>query len=567
MDWITKLPPSLGYDSILTITDHDCSKAVVFIPCKEAMGTEELAKLYFKQVFPHYGIPKKIISDRDPRLTSQLARDICAEIGIQQNVSTAYHPQTDGQSERTNQTLETYLRIFCNKQQTDWARWLPLAQFAINSRPSHTTKMPPFELLIGVTPRSISETHQKVPSLEERRKTFVTIRNRAQEAILHAQMLLSKDTTFRPYKEGEQVWLDAKNLRTTHPTHKLRPKRYGPFKISKVLSHVAYQLMLPPSWKIHNVFHASYLSRFKETPEYGTNFLEPPPELIDGEQEWKVEEIIGTRLFGKKKQRQYRVRWKGYSPAHDTWEPEKNIHAPALIEQFKMGRPMIIRRARMDVGKNSMPREKHRSTPGRAPLASLPTPQLPYKSPADVVTAFGDAYFHLVAEEVVKILAEKSLHPTPEFVARYESLRSPSPVPAKEEGSKGKGRSRQRRVDPPAKPKDHQDNHNRIRGRNISKLGLAHHYREPYIRVTEDVLLARVLLTNPVLDDIADLGHITYHMGTDSAGPPDPPWFKRPDSSTIPQVVATDENGKEFELHQQKIHLLENGLKVLKMAF
>ena len=115
-------------------------------------------------------------------------------------------------------------------------------------------------------------------------------------------MLLLKDTAFRPYKEGEQVWLDAKNLCTTHPMHKLRPKRYGPFKISKVLSHVAYQLMLPPTWKIHNVFHASYLSCFKETPKYGTNFIELPPELIDGEQEWEVEEIVRTRLFGKKKQ-------------------------------------------------------------------------------------------------------------------------------------------------------------------------------------------------------------------------------------------------------------------------
>jgi hypothetical protein len=162
--------------------------------------------------------------------------------------------------------------------------------------------MPPFELLIGGIPRSISKAHSKVPSLEERKQTFIDIRNRAQEAILHTQMLLSKDTAFRPYQKGEQLLLDAKNLRTTHPTHKLRPKRYGPFKISKVLSHVAYQLMLPPSWKIHNVFHASYLSRFKETPEYGRNFIELPPELIDGEQEWKVEEIVGTRLFGKKKQ-------------------------------------------------------------------------------------------------------------------------------------------------------------------------------------------------------------------------------------------------------------------------
>ena len=116
MDWIAKLPPSSEFDSILTITDHDCSKAVLLIPCKEAMGTEDLAKIYYAKVFPHFGIPSKIISDRDPKLTSRLAQDICAELGIQQNISTAYHPQTDGQSGRTNQTVETYLQIFCNEQ-------------------------------------------------------------------------------------------------------------------------------------------------------------------------------------------------------------------------------------------------------------------------------------------------------------------------------------------------------------------------------------------------------------------------------------------------------------------
>ena len=154
MDWITKLPSSSGFDSILTITDHDCSKAVLFFPCKETMTTEALAQLYFTRVFPHYGIPDKIISDRDTRLTSYLAREICKLAKIEQNISTAYHPQTDGQSERTNQTLETYIRIFCNEQQDDWARWIPLAQYALNSRPSHTTKIPPFELLIGVIPKA-----------------------------------------------------------------------------------------------------------------------------------------------------------------------------------------------------------------------------------------------------------------------------------------------------------------------------------------------------------------------------------------------------------------------------
>jgi hypothetical protein len=153
MDWITKLPPSFSYNSILTITDYDCSKAVLLLPCKETMGMEELAQIYFSKVFPHYGIPDKIISDRDPRLTSKLAKEICHIAKIDQNISTAYHPQTDGQSERTNQTLETYLRIFCNEQQNDWARWIPMAQYVMNSRPSHTTKVPPYEVLIGQIPK------------------------------------------------------------------------------------------------------------------------------------------------------------------------------------------------------------------------------------------------------------------------------------------------------------------------------------------------------------------------------------------------------------------------------
>jgi len=109
MNWITKLPILFGYDSILTITNHNCSKAVLLLPCKEAMGTEDLAQIYFLKVFPHYGIPNKIISNRDPQLTSKLAKEICQITKIDQNISTAYYPQTDEQSKRTNQTLETYL--------------------------------------------------------------------------------------------------------------------------------------------------------------------------------------------------------------------------------------------------------------------------------------------------------------------------------------------------------------------------------------------------------------------------------------------------------------------------
>ena len=252
----------------------------------------------------------------------------------------------------------------------------------------------------------------------------------------------------------------------------------------------------------------------------------------------------------------------GVLPCSQHLGTERNIHVPALIAQFEMGRPTIIRRVRMDVSKDSMPREKCHSTPGQAPLTSIPTFQFSGKFPANIVTAFGDAYFHLVAKEVTRILTEKSLHPTPEFIACYESLHSLSPVPEEEEESKEKRRSHQGRVDPPAKSKDHQNNNYHILGRNISKWGQSHHYRELYICVTEEVLLAWALLTNPVLDNIANLGYITYHMGTNSSGPSDPPWFKRPDSTTILRVIITDENNQEFKLSYLR-YCLSNGEPVI----
>jgi len=129
LNFITKLPESLGNDTILTITDHNCSKASIFIPCKEAIDSEGVAKLYLQHVIPHYGLPKKIISDRDTRFTSNFTKELCRILGIKQNISTAYHLQTDGQSERTNQSLEQYLCIVCGKDQHAWAEWLPLVQY------------------------------------------------------------------------------------------------------------------------------------------------------------------------------------------------------------------------------------------------------------------------------------------------------------------------------------------------------------------------------------------------------------------------------------------------------
>ena len=115
MDFITKLPQSGGYDTILTITDHDCSKAIILIPCKESIMAEGVAVLIMRHVFARFGAPKKFISYCDTRFTSKVAREYCNKFKIQQNMSTVYHPRTDGQAERTNQEVEIYLRMYCDK--------------------------------------------------------------------------------------------------------------------------------------------------------------------------------------------------------------------------------------------------------------------------------------------------------------------------------------------------------------------------------------------------------------------------------------------------------------------
>jgi hypothetical protein len=182
IDFITKLPISQGYDSILTVTNHDCSKATIFIPCIEEISGEETAATYTKHVFTRYSLPSKIISDRGPRFTSKFTQELCKLLGIQQNIWTAYHPRTDGQSEQTNQWLEQYLCFWVNEQQDDWAQYLPLAEFTHNNWLNESTCESPFHILMGYHPRADwTGTRSTIPQVSTHLEQYNEARRKAQE--------------------------------------------------------------------------------------------------------------------------------------------------------------------------------------------------------------------------------------------------------------------------------------------------------------------------------------------------------------------------------------------------
>ena len=159
-----------------------------------------------------------------------------------------------------------------------------------------------------------------------------------QKAQADAQQSLSKRikhyTPKRTLSPGDKVMLDSRNLKINTPSRKLSPRRYGPFKVLKQISLVAHRIELPSTMKIHNVFHIDLLIPYNETEAYGETYTQPPPEIIDGEEEYEIEEIINTRRTGKNKKMQYLVRWKGYPSADNQWVDAKDVHAPELLEEY-----------------------------------------------------------------------------------------------------------------------------------------------------------------------------------------------------------------------------------------
>ncbi len=179
MDLITGLPQQHGHNAILTIVDHRCSCAAIFLPCSNTITGPGIAQLYLDYVYRWFGLPTKMISDRDPRFTLQFGKALTEKLGIQRNLSTAFHPQTDGLSEQKNQWIEQYLQLVTSNDPKGWTHWLALATTVHNNRINTTTGLSPNQILFGYNPTlnsdKVLQTHNAL--VESRIQTMT--KNRA----------------------------------------------------------------------------------------------------------------------------------------------------------------------------------------------------------------------------------------------------------------------------------------------------------------------------------------------------------------------------------------------------
>jgi Chromo (CHRromatin Organisation MOdifier) domain len=291
-----------------------------------------------EHLFQWFGLPQKIISDRDPHFTSHITRELTKGLGINQNLSTVFHPQTDGLSERTNQWIEKYLHLITTNQ-NQWSKWLPMATAVHNNSRNSTTGFAPNELLIGWEPPLAVE--QRSESKNQTEEEYLSNMQHNGLMAIHALNKVTYKTSAptNQWTEGQLVWLEGKNLPLPYGTAKLAPRRHGPFKITKIVSPVAVRLKLPAQWSIHPIFHTNLLTPYTETSSHGPNFTRPPLDLIDGEEECEVERIRSHRTWGRCKTLQYLIKWKGYPESDNTWEDANQVHAPALIKLYHQALP------------------------------------------------------------------------------------------------------------------------------------------------------------------------------------------------------------------------------------
>jgi hypothetical protein len=377
MDFITHLPRTiLGNVGMLVIVDR-MTKYVKIIPTttEDDSGipaAERTAQLFLYNWVRTFGIPKTIVSDRDVQFTSIFWTELFKSYGTQLKFSSAYHPQTDGQTERTNRTLQEVLRSYVYDDQDTWDDHVWHAEVALNTSPQVSTGEAPHTLLFG-SPMNIPITmlnHEvsRAPVVNE------TVKSQEKRIALVRQHLIKSQEKQKKYADmhrrdlsfnvDDYVWVSTGNLRKSNDnSSKLKHRYAGPYKVLEKIGTVTYKLQIPEaqlSRKVHPVYHVSKLRKFyprlSSFADDDGNDVPPPPTLIDetdNVEEWEVDAIKGKRTV--RKQLQYLVQWKGFSHWHNSWEPAYLLtNAKEAIEEYNAGKAIkAIEESRLGVEKTA----------------------------------------------------------------------------------------------------------------------------------------------------------------------------------------------------------------------
>jgi hypothetical protein len=309
-----------------------------FIPTTTDISAPEFAALFHENIELKYGAPRGVVSDRDTRITSKFWAEVCIYSLIKRRLSTAFHPQTDGQTEILNHILENYLRAYTSLEQMNWAKLLPSAEYAYNNSYSSSTKITPFMALYGYNPElriDIGDTvnQGEAPAARDRILRLQELRDRLRDELIKSQERQSKYYNQRHiprlFSRGNLVKLSTRNLRLKDK--KLQPRWIGPFRILKRIGPQAYKLALPEKYaRLHDVFPIQFIEEYKPRED------QPPlplPDLED-EEEFEIEEVKDKAII--QGQTHYLVKWEGWPTEYNQWISEENMeHATKAIQQYE----------------------------------------------------------------------------------------------------------------------------------------------------------------------------------------------------------------------------------------
>ena len=345
MDLITGLPISKNGNDAIVVWVDKFAKLRHYAACKTAIDAPTLARLFMDTIVRQHGLPKNIISDRDPRFTAHFWKAFWNGLGTTLSMSTAFHPQSDGQTENANKTLEIILRSRVDFDQTDWDEHLAAAELAINNAKNETTGYSPFYLFYGreaVLPLDLAITQltgaRNNPTAQEElarwRQALVYAKENTIKAQKRQAEYANKCRRIEQYKVGDRVLLATAHLKLqgeVKRTRKFTERYIGPYRVSEIINRNAYKLELPPTLRIHPVINISQLKLYKDGstlfPSRQIKLTRPDPVAIEdsGSPIFEVDRIIDHRRIGRNKRIQYLVSWKGY-PIHEaTWEPIENL--------------------------------------------------------------------------------------------------------------------------------------------------------------------------------------------------------------------------------------------------